>query len=60
MNVGQEVTGVLDMKVNDDKSYDVNLMGARLVFGSLVVELKGTSIKSSGFYQLQDQTYYVA
>ena len=26
MNIGQEVKGVLDMKVNDDKSYDVNLM----------------------------------
>lgn len=60
MNVGQEVTGVLDMKVNDDKSYDVNLMGTGVTLDLCVVELKGTSIKSSGFYHLQDQTYYVA
>ena len=26
VNIGQEVKGVLDMKVNDDKSYDVNMM----------------------------------
>ena len=25
MNMGQSVSGVIDMKVNDDKSYDVTL-----------------------------------
>ncbi|KAK8802326.1 hypothetical protein WA538_003443 [Blastocystis sp. DL] len=48
VNMGQSVSGVLDMKVNDDKSYDVTLN----------ISLDGTLIKSSGFYHLQDQTYY--
>lgn len=26
VNVGQSVSGVLDLKVNDDKSYDINLV----------------------------------
>lgn len=48
VNVGQIVKGVLDLKVNDDKSYDV----------TAELSLEGANAKSSGFYHLQDQTYY--
>lgn len=31
MNVGQSISGVLDMKVNDDKSYDMNLVSRNCI-----------------------------
>ena len=59
MNVGQMVKGMLDLKVNDDKSYDVTAECRRGGRERGVVALEGTTVKSSGFYHLQDQTYYV-
>ena len=59
VNVGQIVKGILDLKVNDDKSYDVTAERGCANSSSSVVSLEGANAKSSGFYHLQDQTYYV-